>query len=101
MRRIVTLLLLGSVLALQGCGDVFVGGILNPSTATGSVSIVRLTSSGDGTQMTFVTLIQNSTSQDFNFCGNVVDRFSVGSNVQVRFSPGTPCDSLISISIVF
>ncbi len=100
MRAIVALLLCLLLITLTGCGATFVGGVLNTTTVTGTVSIVRLTVTGNGTQVTFVTLIQMPGSQDFNFCGNQVNQFPINTRVEARFTPGTPCNSGVSVVIV-
>lgn len=99
MRHLLVFFVLASVLAGCGCGDVTVSGALNQSTFAGTVSIVRLTVSNDGTQVTFVTLITNMRSQDFTFCGNVVNQFPMNTSVQGSFTPGTPCGTIIKIQI--
>lgn len=95
-------LLLSLLLAmLPGCGVTFFGGALNTTTVVGTVSIVRLTVSGDGTQFTFVTLVQTTGSQDINFCGNAVNQFPMNTTVQAQFRPGTPCNNIVGVVIVF
>jgi hypothetical protein len=101
MKSVAALLMIVALLAmLPGCGATFVGGAVNFTSVTGTVSIVRLTASGDGTQFTFVTLVQTSGSQDLNFCGNVVHQFPMNTMVTAKFTPGTPCNSVVSVVIV-
>jgi hypothetical protein len=100
MKCSIALLLIALLAMLPGCGATFIGGALNTTTVVGTVSIVRLSVSGDGTQFTFVTLVQTSGSQDFNFCGNQVSQFPMNTMVTARFTPGTPCNSVVRVTIV-
>jgi hypothetical protein len=83
------------------CGDIFVRGALNTGsqTAIGTVSIVRFTITGAGTTITVVTLLQQGTAQTLNFCGDQRSRFPLDQPVQVTFTPGATCGSVIAITI--
>ncbi len=99
MRHAAFLLLIATVVASSGCGNVTITGALQPASFVGTVSIVRLTVTNDGTQVTFVTLISNTTSQDLTFCGNVVSQFPMNSTVQGSFTPGTICGTVVRVTI--
>lgn len=100
MRYLIVLLLVAAVLANSGCDNFMVAGALNRSTFNGTVSIVQLSFSNDGTQITIVTLIGNANAQDFSFCGNVVSQFPMSSTVQGSFTPGTPCGTIVQVSVI-
>ncbi len=99
MRYLMTLFLACSVLANSACDNFQLIGVVNTASFSGTVSIVRLTSANDGTQITFVTLVNNFSSTDYNFCGNVVSQFPVNRVVQGSFTPGTTCGTIVRISI--
>jgi hypothetical protein len=64
-----------------------------------TVSIVQLTVTGNQTQVTVVTLLNNGFGQTFNFCGNVVNQFPLETFVRVNFNEGTPCSGLVQVLI--
>lgn len=66
-------------------------------TVSGTVSIVQLTIVENG-HITVVTIIDSGTSQTLNFCGNVVDRFPVGTFVTVRFGEGAACSNVVQVN---
>ena len=98
MRYVVVLLLAAALLVSLGCENSMLSGALNQTSFAGTVSIVRLSVSNNGTQFTFVTLLNNMNSQDFNFCGNVVGQFPMNMPVQGSFTPGTPCGTIVTVS---
>lgn len=100
MRYVLVLLLGASMLANLGCENAMLSGALNRTSFAGTVSIVRLTVSNNGTQFTFVTLINNMNSQDFNFCGDVTGQFPMNMPVQGSFTPGMPCGTIVSVSVM-
>jgi hypothetical protein len=100
MRTLIAVLLAALLSLLPGCDAVFVAGFVSTSTVTGTVSIVGLTVTDFGTQVTFVTLVQSTITHDFNFCGNVVNQFPIGSTVRVNFTPGTSCSSNLVVVIL-
>lgn len=100
MRKLLVLVLLTFILGGCGCDNFQVMGGLNQTSFAGTVSIVRLTVTGNGTQVTFVTLVTTSGSQDFTFCGNLVNQFPMQSSVQGSFTPGTQCGNIVRITIV-
>jgi hypothetical protein len=93
---VTTLLLLSS-----SCGDVFVRGALNTGsqTAIGTVSIVRFTITDSGTTITVVTLPEQGMAQSLNFCGDQRSRFPLDQPIEVTFTPGATCGSVIAIAI--
>lgn len=100
MRQFLLRLLIFSLLASCGCDSVVsISGALNQQSFAGTVSIVRLTVTTDNTQITFVTLIGNTTSQDFNFCGNVVNQFPMNASVQGSFTTGSTCGTIVRVTV--
>ncbi len=104
MKRLSALLVLSS-LFLAGCGTVVVRGALNAdnvAVASGTVSIVHLTfaSDGNGTTITVtvVTLLQSGTAQDLTFCGSHAGQFPMDAFVTTRFTTGTTCSTLLSVT---
>ena len=103
MYRLLVPLLVCSLL-LSGCGAVIVNGTINSGavTASGVVSIVRLTLASNGTgssiTVTVVTLVQSGTAQDLTFCGSQVNLFPMNTAVTTKFTQGSPCSTLISVS---
>jgi len=100
MRYVFVLLLAVSILVSVGCENTMLSGALNRSSFAGTVSIVRLSVSNNGTQFTFVTLLNTMSSQDFNFCGNVVSQFPMNTPVQGSFTPGNTCGTIVSVSVM-
>ena len=103
MKRLLCLLVLFSVLP-TGCGTVVVRGALNDNVvvASGVVSIVRLTFASDGNgesvTVTVVTLLQSGSAQTLTFCGSQVNQFPMDTFVTTRFTPGTPCASIVAVT---
>jgi hypothetical protein len=104
MKHLFALLVLSSLL-LAGCGTVVVRGALNGDNvvvASGVVSIVRLTfaSDGKGTSITVtvVTLLQSGTAQTLTFCGSQVSQFPMDAFVTTRFTSGTTCSTLLTVT---
>ncbi len=92
-------------LLLAACGTVFVGGFWGdpPHTMSGVVSIVQFTFISDGnvsTQITVVTLTNNSGSTTESFCGDQRSRFPFDNFVQATFQPGQPCSTLFNVVII-
>jgi hypothetical protein len=84
---------------------VFIGGAIQPATTVpGSVTSVQLGSVVNGpggtVQVTFVTLLQSSTSSTIAFCSNHTTQFPVNQMVSVNFNPGQPCGTIIAVVIV-
>ncbi len=96
MRYLKVLLLAGALFFNAACDGIF---YVSTGQFSGTVSIVRLTVTNDGTQVTFVTLIDNTGSKDFNFCGNVVTQFPINTSVQGSFQPGSTCGTVIAVHI--
>lgn len=99
MRFLLSIFLACTLLSAAGCDNVTIMGAINTGTFSGTVSVVRLTAGNDGTQITFVTLVNAGTSQDFDFCGNVVPQFPMNGIVQGSFTPGTTCKTIVRIVI--
>jgi hypothetical protein len=100
MRSLVLSLVLVLLVFSCACGsDWEIRGTLNTGTFAGTVSIVHLTLSNDGTQITVVTLLNQLTANDFTFCGNVVNQFPMNSTVQGTFQPGTTCGTIVKITV--
>ena len=106
MKCLLALVVVSSLLlACAGCGNVFVRGAINPgfSTVNGVVSVVQLNSvaeNGTTILVTFVTFLQQGTGSTIGFCGDVSSRFPLNQNMQVQFTPGQPCASLVVVVIV-
>lgn len=103
MRHLLSLLVLSCML-LSGCGAVWVGGVFNvhPFVVCGTVSIVHLTVASDGNggsvTVTVVTLLQTGTAQTLTFCGSQVSQFPMDTLVTAKFTQGTTCSTLISVT---
>lgn len=90
---------------LTGCGNVFIGGAINPgpSSITGMVGVVQLSvvigDNGTTVQVTFVTFLQDGVSSTIGFCGDERGRFPLQQSVRANFTPGQTCASIITIVI--
>ncbi|HEX9112377.1 MAG TPA: hypothetical protein VF845_12930 [Terriglobales bacterium] len=97
--------LLALLLAIPGCGNVFVSGFTNfgAQTVSGFVSIVQVTVVINGnnvsTQITVVTFVNNFTSSTMSFCGDQHTQFPLNDFVQASFMPGQPCANLVNVAI--
>ena len=106
MRRLVFFLALWLLLTLPGCGNIFILGALpaNSSTVSGSVGVVQLSAvigqNGTTVQVTFVTFLQSGISSTVGFCGDQRSRFPMQQVIRAEFTPGTPCNSIITIVII-
>jgi hypothetical protein len=105
VRRLLHVLLVFVLsVSFGGCGSkFFVSGALNSSTISGTVSIVQLTTVVNGGSLltvTLVTFLQQGTSSTMNFCGDQRTQFPVDQFVQVNFTPGTRCASVIQIVVL-
>jgi hypothetical protein len=94
-------LLILCVLVTASCGNVFVRGAINPGTQSvnGTVSIVEFSVDG-GVSITIITLSSNGMARTLNFCGDQRSQFPANSQVQVSFTPGTPCDSVLAVHLM-
>ncbi len=104
MKPLFAFLVLASLM-LAGCGAIIVGGTLNggnAAVASGVVSVVRLTFASDGNgasiTVTVVTLTQSGSAQEFTFCGSQVSQFPMDTFVTTRFTAGTACSTLLSVT---
>jgi hypothetical protein len=97
--------LLSLALLISGCGNVFIRGSLGGGTQTvsGIVSVVQLTVVIDAnhvsTQVTIVTFLDNLASSTFSFCGDQRSQFLPERFAQATFTPGQPCDTLLTVVI--
>lgn len=70
-------------------------------TLTGFISIVQLTTAGNGV-VTLVTFIlqapQNGLTETLPFCGNVAGQFPVNGLMSVSFTQGQTCSNVVSAS---
>jgi hypothetical protein len=106
MSRLLNLLsLLLLSLSCAGCGYVAVSGAIQPGTQTvsGMVSIVQFSFVNGVSSVTIVTLVgQNMTGMDtadtLRFCGDQRSQFPMDTTVNARFSPGTSCNNLVSVT---
>ena len=88
------------IVALAGCGNVFIRGAINTQTISGTVSIVQLTFVSDGgvsVQVTSVTLIGSGMASSGTFCGDQRSQFPMDTFVQANFTPGQPCSNLVTV----
>ena len=103
MNRLLVVLVVACLLTTVSCGDIFVRGAINPGTqsATGTVTIVQFSaSSGAGVSVTIITLTGNSTANTLNFCGDQRTLFPVDKQVQINFTPGQPCATVLTVTLV-
>jgi len=105
LRRPAQLLLLALLLLMTSCGSVRVSGIFissAPSVSIGTVSFVHFTAifgdNGTLINVTVVTLATPPTTSTLTFCGNQSSQFTMSSTVQVSFTPGPSCSSLVAVT---
>ena len=102
MNRLLVVLVVACLLTTVSCGDIFVRGAINTGTqsAPGTVSIVQFSaSSGSGVSVTIITLTGNSMANTFNFCGDKRTLFPVDKQVQINFTPGQPCATVLTVTL--
>lgn len=105
MKRLLAVLLLGClVVCSSSCNGVFSvqGGIRNGSVITGTVSFVEISTVVDGgtfVTVTFVTLVNTGVLTQTTFCGDQTAFFPMNQFVTARFTPGTPCFSVLQVVI--
>jgi len=102
VNRLLVVLVVACLLMTVSCGDIFVRGAINPGTqsAAGTVSIVQFSaSSGSGVSVTIITLTGNSTASTLNFCGDQRTLFPVDKQVQINFTPGQPCATVLTVTL--
>jgi hypothetical protein len=97
---------LSLLLTLTGCDSIQIRAAFNPAVqeVSGLVSTVTISTASDGGAIVTVTILnlQRSGSDDFTtttFCGNHVSQFPLGSQVQVNFTPGSACSTIIAIIV--
>ena len=106
MTRLLLVALAVSLLLLSAaCGNLVVrGAIETVSTIQGTVSIVELTESLNGTggtvQVTLVTFLESGEPFTMGFCGNQTSLFPLTQTVPFNSHPGQPCATVIVVVIV-
>lgn len=104
MNRLLVILVVACLLTTVSCGDIFVRGAINPGTqsAAGTVSIVEFSaSSGSGVSVTIITLTGSSSmANTLSFCGDQRTLFPVDKQVQINFTPGQPCATVLTVTLV-
>lgn len=100
MRRIVALFCLVPLVLSAGCGNgaFFIGTgthganiIIATGTCTG-VQLVNVVGPGGGfITVTSVTLFNNGFSWNFDFCGNLVNQFTLNAFITIHFTNGPGC----------
>ena len=105
-RCLLACLLLSSLVCggVCGCGVVRIQGVLGAgaeavSGFVSSVQLISVGSNGTTIEVTVVTLQQTLGFTTTDFCGNVVTQFPMKSFVQVSFTPGQPCSTIVVIEI--
>jgi len=95
-------LLLACLLTTVSCGDVFIRGAINPGAQSlnGTVSIVQFSADSGGVAITIITLTSNGMANTLNFCGDQRARFPSHSQVQVSFTPVTPCANVLAVHLI-
>jgi hypothetical protein len=107
-RRSAEIVVLVLLCPFVGCGSSFlVAGAIHPSNvivSTGTVSFVALSvvsgSNGTFVNVTGVTLLVPMGSSSLTFCGDQRSNFPMNSVVQVSFTDGQNCSSLVNVSPV-
>lgn len=102
MNRLLVGLVLAAALSAVSCGDVFVRGAINTGTqfTTGTISIVQFSASGGGISVTIVTLTGNSVPSTLSFCGDQRTLFPVETQVQIHFTPGQTCATVLTVTLL-
>ena len=95
-------LLLACLLTTVSCGAIFVRGAINTGTQTlnGTVSIVQFSADSEGISITIITLMSDGMANTLNFCGDQRALFPSHSQVQVSFTPGTPCANVLAVHLI-
>src|SRR5215468_12257514 len=96
-RLLVLLLVTACLFSTVSCGYVFVAGAINTQSTSGLVSIVQFTDgSGSSVSITVITFTSNGMASTKTFCGDQRAQFPLDHNVRVDFTPGTPCDKVVT-----
>ena len=95
-------LLILCVMLAVSCGDVFVRGAINAGSQSvnGTVSIVQFSTGSGSVSITIITLTNSGTASTLNFCGDQRSLFPTNRQVQVSFTPGTPCDNVLAVNLM-
>ncbi len=106
--EVLSLLLVLSCVSFSACGAVYVCGFFDNCSAgtcvgRGTVSIVQLTfvsdDHGNSVSVTVVTFLQHGDAREVRFCGSQASQFPINSFVTVNYTPGSPCSTLVSVSL--
>jgi hypothetical protein len=103
MNRLLVILVVACLLTTVSCGYISVSGAINTGTqsAAGTISIVQFSaSSGSGVSVTIITLTGSSVSNTLSFCGDQRTLFPVDKQVQINFTPGKPCATVLTVTQV-
>ena len=106
MKRLLTstlsLGLLACLLTTVSCGDIFVRGAIDTGTQSlnGTVSVVQFNVGSDGVLITIITLTSDGMTNTVDFCGDQRALFPSNSQVQVSFTPGTPCANVLAVHLI-
>ncbi len=98
MNRLLLVVVIALLLTTLACGDIFVRGAINTQSASGVVSIVQFSAvSGNGVSITIITLTSSGMASTHSFCGDQRTLFPLNRDVQVNFTPGSSCDSIVTV----
>ncbi len=103
MNRLLVSLLLACLLSTISCGDIFVRGAINlgAQSAGGTISIVQFSAdNGSGASVTIITLTSDRVANTLSFCGDQRTLFPLDKQVQVRFTAGQPCATVLTVTLV-
>jgi hypothetical protein len=103
VNRLLVSLLLACLLSTISCGDIFVRGAINlgAQSAGGTISIVQFSAdNGSGVSVTIITLTGDRVANTLSFCGDQRTLFPLDKQVQVRFTAGQPCATVLTVTLV-
>ena len=99
-------LVVAVLVACLGCGGVTLRSNLQSNSSvlslTGFVSSIQtgnLVVSGGFVEVTNVTIIVNGAASTVTFCGALTNQFPLNSFVNMSFTPGLNCASLVFVAI--
>jgi hypothetical protein len=103
VKRLLSIVLVVSLFVVcSACGNVFVGGVIQPGTSSvdGLTSIIQFSVVDGNASVTFVTFLAVGTSSTIGFCGDQRGRFPMNQNLRVSFNPGQPCGTIVSVVVL-